>query len=375
MRVWKNFSWERTAERLVEIYKELVIMKVALIAFSVRGAMGQYLEALVKPLSQQTKVHLFLPDHYVGDISRAILHRFLTGKTKTGALRRLLNPVLARRVWKELQAVKPDIIHLFNGEGYPWGLLFARWARKDGVPFVVTVHDPEPHSGNVFELLNACLRRVTLTCATRIHLHNDCFADSIVKQGVPPKKLYFIPHGSLAERFTRYFNGGTAREPVALFFGRLEAYKGLDVLVEAGLVLEGRLKVVIAGPGKLPGRLLKTIRCHSKVFELHNRYLSDEEVAWLFQRASVCVLPYRQVTQSSVPLIAAAFGVPVVASALGGFLEDVPRVNGLLVPPGDSRALAQGITKAMGLVPRYPKELEFEKLSRRFVKMYQDSLT
>jgi glycosyltransferase involved in cell wall biosynthesis len=336
--------------------------------------MGQYLEALVPPLSERTEVHLFVPDHYVGDTGRAALHRFLTGKTKLEALRRLLNPAAAKGVWKELQAFSPDVIHLFNGEGYPWGLLFAHWAKKDNVPFVVTVHDPEPHPGNIFDLLNAGLRRVTLACATRIHLHNDRFVDVIAKQGVPSERLYVIPHGSLAERFTRYFNGETAREPVALFFGRLEAYKGLDVLVEAGLMLEGGLKVVIAGPGKLPGKLLKTIRYHSKVFELHNRYLSDEEVARLFQRASVCVLPYRQVTQSSIPLIAAAFGLPVVASALGAFLDDVPRVNGLLVPPGDSLELAQSIVKAMGLISHYPKEIEFEELSHRFIEMYRDSL-
>ncbi|MBT9169709.1 MAG: D-inositol-3-phosphate glycosyltransferase [Actinobacteria bacterium] len=182
-------------------------------------------------------------------------------------------------------------------------------------------------------------------------------------------------HGSLAERSTRYFNGEATREPLTVFFGRVEAYKGLDVLVEAGLMLDGGLKVVIAGPGKLPAKLLKTIRHHSKVFDLHNRYLSDEEVAALFQRASVCVLPYRQVTQSSVPLIAAAFGVPVVASALGAFLDDVPRVNGLLVPPGNSLALAQGIAKAMDHVPHYPRELEFAALSHWFVEMYRHSLT
>ena len=88
----------------------------------------------------------------------------------------------------------------------------------------------------------------------------------------------------------------------------------------------------------------------------------------------MCVLPYRQVTQSSVPLIAAAFGVHVVTSVLGGFLDDVPRVKGLLAPPGDSRALAQGIAKAMGLVPSNPKEFEFEELSHRFVERYHNRL-
>lgn len=349
-------------------------MKVACIALSVRGAMGQYLEALVLPLSKQTEFHLFVPDHYVGDIGSAVLHQFLTGTTKLEALRRLLNPIAAKRVWRRLQAVRPDVIHLFNGEGYPWSLLLARWANEDGIPFVVTVHDPEPHPGSVLDHLNACLRRITLHYATMIHLHSSRFAGSLVKQGVSNQKLHFIPHGSLAKRFISHLNVETVRESMVLFFGRLESYKGLDVLVEAGLILDGRLKVVIAGPGKLPNKLQKTIHSNPEIFELQNQYLSDKEVACLFQRASVCVLPYNQVTQSSVPLIATAFGVPVVASALGGFLDDVPRVNGLLVPPGDSRALAQGIIKAIGLIPSFPRELDFEELSYKFIQMYRNSL-
>lgn len=349
-------------------------MKVALTALSVRGAMGQYLEALVRPLSQRIEVHLFVPEHYAGDAGQAVLYRFLTGKTKLKALCRFFNPVSAKKIWKEIQRFSPDVIHLFNGEGYPWGILFAYWAKSEGIPLVVTVHDPEPHPGNIFEFLNARLRRATLVHASRIHIHNKHFIEPMVKQGILREKLYIIPHGSIAKRFTRYINKGVTREPMALFFGRLTAYKGLDTLVEAGLILKGKLKVTIAGPGKIHKSLLKVIQSHPEVFELHNRYLTDEEVAQLFQRASVCVLPYRQVTQSSVPLIAAAFSVPVVASALGGFLEDIPRVNGLLIPPGDPHALAQGIIKAMDLVPHYPRELEFEELSDSFVEMYRRSL-
>ena len=105
------------------------------------------------------------------------------------------------------------------------------------------------------------------------------------------------------------------------------------------------------GPGACPPKLESCFREHPDLFELHNRYLDDEEVAALFQRAAVCVLPYRQATQSSVPLISAAFGVPVVATAVGAFLDDVPRVNGILVRPDDAAALAQGIQDALG---RYP---------------------
>ncbi|MBS3949878.1 MAG: glycosyltransferase family 4 protein [Peptococcaceae bacterium] len=350
-------------------------MRTALVALSVRGAMGQYLEALARPLSERLELHLFVPEHYDGDAGQAILHRFPTGRTRLEALRQFLNPLSAKRIWKELRMVDPEGIHLFNGEGYPWGCLFAYWAKRDDKPFIITIHDPEPHPGNIIELLNAHLRRVTMIKATRIHVHSTHFAGEIAKQGISKQQLHVIPHGSIAGRFTRYLTKEVAREPMVLFFGRLEAYKGLDTLVEAGLMLGGKPKVAIAGPGKLPSNLLKVIHDQSAIFELHNRYLTDEDVARLFQRASVCILPYHQVTQSSVPLIAAAFGVPVVGSALGGFLDDIPRVNGLLVPSGDPRALAQGITKALDLVPYYPRELEFEELSNSFVTMYRSCLS
>jgi glycosyltransferase involved in cell wall biosynthesis len=131
---------------------------------------------------------------------------------------------------------------------------------------------------------------------------------------------------------------------------------------------------VIAGPGRLPPQLEASFREHPDFFELHNRYLDDDEVATLFQRAGVCVLPYKQATQSSVPLISAAFGVPVVATAVGAFLDDVPRVGGVLVRPNDPAALAQGIQEALGRVPRYPRELEFDMLVDDFIEMYRKTM-
>jgi glycosyltransferase involved in cell wall biosynthesis len=347
-------------------------VKVAIIALSVRGAMGQYLEAFVPSLSRQTEVHLFVPTHYEGELGEATPHRFATGRTRAKALLSFLNPWRARRVWNEVKSLTPNIVHLFNGEGYPWSLRFAQWANQDHIPLVVTVHDPEPHSANLTETLNAYLRRWVIARASCVHIHNVRFAENIIKRGVAPKRINVIPHGSLAGRFLRHRQEGISREKLALFFGRLEAYKGLDVLTKAGLMLRGQMRIAIAGPGRLPRSLQKVIQSHTDIFELQNRYLQDREVAILLQRASVCVLPYRQATQSSVPLIAAAFGVPVVASAIGAFVDDVPRVNGLLVPPNDPSALTQGILDARQKIPHYPKDLEFAILSQAYVKMYLD---
>lgn len=346
-------------------------MKIALVALSVRGPMGQYIDALIKPLSEQAEVYLFVPEHYNGQIGKANVSFFSTGSNKVKALSILLNPCIALCVWESIEKVEPDVVHIFNGEGYPWSLLWAHLATRKQLPIIITVHDPEAHPGNFLEAINAYLRRFTLSKATRIHIHSQRFLEAIIQQGVLPEKVSVIPHGSIAYRFVSHSRKKILREPIVLFFGRLEAYKGLDTLIQAGLKLQGEFRVLIAGPGKIPNHLLKTIQENPGIFEIHNRYLHESEVAVLFQRASVCVLPYRQATQSSLPLIAAAFGVPVVATAIGSFLEDVPLVNGLLVPPGNPKALAEGIQEGVGRTPYYPKEYEFEVLVEKFVHLYK----
>lgn len=345
-------------------------MKVVLIALSVRGAMGHYISSLAPHLAEKVKLHLFVPSHFSGEIGNAEVHCFHTGDSHLKALRRFLNPIAAWYVWSQIVDCKPDVIHLFNGEGYPWSLLFAHWAKKANIPLLVTVHDPEPHPGNVWEALNAKLRTYVLKSAKSVHVHAQCFADIVKSQGA--RDVEVIPHGSFAERFLRYKREGVRRERLALFFGRIEPYKGVETLVEAGIILGGRVKMVIAGPGRIPKRLKKKMLRHPEFFEMYNRYLSDEEVAHLFQRASVCVLPYKQATQSSLPLIAAAFGVPVVATAVGAFPEDVKRVNGIIVPPGDAESLARAIKEAMVRKPVYPAELEFNTLAKHFYHWYEN---
>lgn len=345
-------------------------MRVVFLAFSVRGAMGQYIEALIPHLSQRVELHLFVPDHYPGQTSSVSIHRFRTGKTRYKALLRFVNPFIAWNIWEEILGIRPDLIHIFNGEGYPWGLLFSQSAYREGIPVGLTLHDPELHPGcSIWEYVNAIFRKFVIRRVASVHVHSKVFVKSAQKLGA--RHIVVIPHGSIAERFTKYKCSDIAREPIALFFGRLEAYKGLDLLVEAGLILKGKLRIIIAGPGRLPARIVKMIREYPEWFEVRNRFIPDDEVAFLFQKASVLVLPYKQATQSSLPLIAAAFGLPVVATSVGAFVEDVPRVGGILVPPGNVVALAEGMLKGIGLTPVYPRELEMRILADQFLNWYR----
>jgi glycosyltransferase involved in cell wall biosynthesis len=58
----------------------------------------------------------------------------------------------------------------------------------------------------------------------------------------------------------------------------------------------------------------------------------------------VTVLPYLEASQSGVGSIAIGFGVPVIASRVGG-LHDLVLDDTYLTPPGDQAALADAILR------------------------------
>ena len=63
-----------------------------------------------------------------------------------------------------------------------------------------------------------------------------------------------------------------------------------------------------------------------------------------FTKADLVVLPYTSATQSGVIPVAAAFGVPVIASDVGGLAEQLDQgACGILVPPADAPALTRAI--------------------------------
>lgn len=271
------------------------------------------------------------------------------GRGPVTSFLRAASPLTWYRLIRILRSLQVDVFHIVAP--HEWNPIVACAVRATGRPLIYTVHDSSPHSGAParMRIANSILVKMAdaLVVLTR-HARNQ-----LIETGIAPAKIHVIPMmAHLA--FAAQSQGRLRARKSFLFFGRIEPYKGLGVLLSAfqriHLHLDG-WKLVIAGNGALPRGVLPQ---DARSVRLLNRHIPDEEVARLMKGAGVVVLPYIDATQSSVIALAAAFGKPVIVTRVGGLPEMVIQgKTGLIVPPNDARALS----RAMVSLARHPARL------------------
>ncbi len=280
---------------------------------------------------------------------------------------------------------EPDIVHI--QEHPPWvGMTVPLLARR--YPIVITVHDVNPHLGER-QWAQQLGRWLYYRYADAIFVHGEWARRQLLHKSKPPLdgRVFSIPMGSFG-LFQDVSRGHAAEEPdTVLFFGRIEAYKGLEYLIDAIAEVSRRIptvKLIIAGGGDLgPYRDKLTDTDH---FEVHNHFIPDAEVAGFFQRATIVVLPYVECTQTGVIPVAYAFRKPVVATEVGSVPElvDIGR-TGLMVPPRDAGALARAIEHLLGREDlrttmgeaghaKLNGEMSWEHIARKTMQVYRRTI-
>ncbi|MCX6165964.1 MAG: glycosyltransferase family 4 protein, partial [Ignavibacteriae bacterium] len=300
---------------------------------------------------EKEKLHTgFLSNEQVERILGASIKNFIAGDygikffiNHNLKIHSLKNVFLARNLAVSLNDY--DLIH-FNGLDATLLLVnsFLRYKKK-----VFTIHDVKLHSGeknrkvlNVAE--NLC--KWLIKSKHQIILQNNSDYNEILKKYPNKKeKINIIPFKCLSI-FKGFLNDNTSLvESDILFFGRISPYKGLKYLVDAIEIVKKTIpdvRVVIAGGGNIEKDLPKEKVNGS--YTIHNRYISNEEMAGYVANTKIVVCPYIDATQSGVVMTSFAFGKPVIASTVGGFLDVIEdKVTGLLVPPRDVKGLANAI--------------------------------
>jgi glycosyltransferase involved in cell wall biosynthesis len=297
----------------------------------------------------------------------------------------VLDLVAAARV--AIRARQADLVHA-HGLRVAWITALAR--RRGGPPVLVTAHNLAPQAPGA---VASALLRFTLSRVRRTICVSQAVADSLARFGIVRERTVVIPNGIDLTRFDQPVDAaavrkrlGVAGPQLVVAVGRLSPEKGFTILVAAAAqVAERRQDVVfvLAGEGPTRDALGSEIaRCG-----LQGRFglagLVDC-VPELVASADLVVVPSLAEGQGIVAVEAMAARRPVVASRVGGLPETVvDGVTGVLVPPGDSAALASAILRLldapaerarMGAAGRARAEAEYsgDVMVERTLGVYRD---
>jgi len=176
------------------------------------------------------------------------------------------------------------------------------------------------------------------------------------------------------------------KKPLILFVGRLISYKGLKYLFEALREVEARLLIIGKGPlkNKLK-KLAEKLGIENKIIWLGE--VNRKDLVSFYHTCDLLVLPSISNNEAFgiVQLEAFACGKPVISTDLptGVPFANLHQKTGLIVPPKDSKALAQAINRLLkspnlrekyGQYARERIEKEFTKelMTQRVLKLYQE---
>ncbi len=312
------------------------------------------------------------------EIAGIRVHRLPPRFWPSGALRRAM-----------AGEVVPDVAHFFhprNVLAFSAACLLRRWR----VPIVYTwlgpFHDPflvddredpysvSPHYDRLIHTFPALLRRVLRDGHLRTHLRNyflhrplfqadlhlacsEHEAEELARMGIAEERIRLvplwierdfiaaIPHRPLEQTFGR---------PLLLYIGQLTHRKGADLLVEAmpEVVRSHPQAAFVLVTHNPAGR--EALQARAAEMGLADRLhilgpVSEEEKIALLRACDAYILPTRYEGFGLPLLEAMACRAPVVTTDIPVVREIVrDGENGLLVPRGDSRALAQAILRLLG---------------------------
>ena len=279
-----------------------------------------------------------------------------------------------REIAGRLQSLRADVLCC---SGYKPDVLGWRAARRAGVPVVSISHGWTAVTLKV--RLNEALDRLVLRWMDRTVCVSQAQAEKVHKAGVPLERIIVIRNAIEPSSYERV--DPIYEDKLRAFFrtpprfivggaGRFSPEKGFEQLVLAAeqvVKKNPEIGFVLFGDGPLRSKLEQQIT---------RLGLQDHVMLAGFRNDLEAYLPHLDLLVLSsftegLPVIileAFASGVPVVATAVGGTPEVIEEgVTGFLVPPGDSRRLAERILEVFA---REGRGREMGRLGREHVRKH-----
>ncbi|MAM05722.1 MAG: hypothetical protein CMD06_07195 [Flavobacteriales bacterium] len=194
---------------------------------------------------------------------------------------------------------------------------------------VITIHDVRSFG---VEKESSIITRIVYFLTDLLLTHNEFSKLEIMKLFPTIKStIHIIPHGNylpfinrnIDKKQSKYYLNIPQNKNVILFFGMIKKVKGLEVLLKAfkkNVIKNPDLLLVIAGRvWKDDFSIYQDIIDRENLHEhciIHNKFIKHSEVDYYYNASDLVVLPYKEIYQSGVMMMALSYEVAVLSSDL-----------------------------------------------------------
>jgi len=294
---------------------------------------------------------------------------------------------------KIIKNEKIDLIH--SHWIIPQGFIGGIICFFTDIPHISTIHGTDIYLAHSSRLLYPIVKFVS--CFSNCITANSSHTYKLLHEIVPLRKrlIKTIPMGIRIDEFKSSPIKKIKKKKTILYIGRLITWKGVQYLIEAANIvkkLNFDIQLIIIGDGPNREELIR-LSDNLQMRSLICFLTKQDRLALLsyYQNADIFVLPsikFQNQTEGLgvVLLEAMASGVPVIGSNIGGIPDIIKNnVNGLLVPPGDSKALAMAIIMILqdpDLAERLRKagletvkeRFSWDAITEQFIDIYRNIL-
>lgn len=250
---------------------------------------------------------------------------------------------------------KPDAVH-FQFFRFKIDALLMFLLKIFNLKIIYTAHNVLPHERFMFDIQ---LTNLAYKAADKIIVHSNFIKEKLLSLfEIDCSKIEIIPHGN----FNHYLpeaplTSNTAKnklslspqDNVALFFGYIKEYKGLDILLNAFEIIyknKKNIKLLIAGFPESEElkckyeKMIGQIDADNRII-FYPEYISPSDLPIFFYAADVLILPYKTIDHSGIIHLAYSFNKPVIVTNVGDFSDTVEEgKSGFIVPPNNPIQLA-----------------------------------
>jgi glycosyltransferase involved in cell wall biosynthesis len=313
--------------------------------------------------------------HYVVEIGDL-------GSTNAGYRIDFKSLLLGKKIAQIIEKEKLDILHI---QHIAAGQYYSKYklnlpvilALLQKIPVVVTLHEVQYHCRAARQMVLCMIEKAMVNGANAIIAHTPLQAGFINKKYRTDKARCIFMGVKNSKRLAKKSNK-------ILFFGMISEGKGVEYLIEAMKLLPS-YKLMVAGKAisAAYAEKLKQAAEGMKNANVKIGWATEAEKKKYLSDASMMVLPYVWAPyQSAVATDAVSYGIPIIATKVGGNWELVQEFkSGKVISHADPKAIAQAVkdvnahySNYLKGIEQYRKAANWDAIAKNHISLYRTLL-